>query len=51
MEGDNVAGRGGDVPRYVAYKHMLSVCWVFWFVGVCGVLCVDRALGPSVSLG
>lgn len=45
MEGDNVAGRGGDVPRHVASKHMLCVCWGFWFGGVCGVLGWDRALG------
>ena len=30
----------GYVPRHVLYKNMLSVGWVCWFVGVCGVGCL-----------
>ena len=33
------------------YKYVISVRWVFWFVGVCVVGCGDRALGaPSLSV-
>ena len=41
----------GYVPRHMPVSNMLCVCWGFWFGGVCVVLCWDRALGPSVSLG
>ena len=41
----------GHVPRHMTYKNVISVRWVFWFVGVCVVWCWDRALGPSVSFG